>query len=75
MSDCSSYADVPYSEHSSFTEIRQFVKSLQPQKVTSTIGDVSVNTRNETMRYLEEWQKGKEAITPQTRQTTIDGIL
>lgn len=69
--DYTSCADLPYSEHSNFSEIRQFVQWLQPQKVTSTIGNVSVATRNETMCYLEEWRKGMKASTSLAKQTFI----
>ena len=66
---------IPYSEHSSFTELRQFVQSLTPQRVVPTVGNQSTPKRNEMMNYLEQWRKGPTSTLPHARQMKIDSIL
>ncbi|ORZ39693.1 beta-lactamase-like protein [Catenaria anguillulae PL171] len=52
---------VPYSEHSSFSELRGFVRGLQVRKVVPTVGVGSAAMRAEMDKYLSEWQKDKWA--------------
>lgn len=51
------YAGIPYSEHSSFTELKQFVECLQPQRVIPTVGNQSEQVRHEMMQYVQQWMK------------------
>ncbi|TKW04151.1 hypothetical protein SEVIR_7G090400v4 [Setaria viridis] len=48
---------VPYSEHSSFTELRDFVMFLRPQVIRSVnVGNAA--SRDKMQAYFREWLKG-----------------
>ena len=54
---------VPYSEHSSFSELRDFVQYLKPDEVISTVGGVKVRRDAETQCY--KWlQEGLSCTSP-----------
>ena len=44
---------VPYSEHSSFEELKHFVKFLKPQKIVTTVG----KNFSEMSSYVDQWLK------------------
>lgn len=50
--DCTHIYAVPYSEHSSFTELRAFVKALQPERVVPTVNAESRMARERVMGPL-----------------------
>ncbi|XP_078007740.1 DNA cross-link repair 1A protein-like [Phascolarctos cinereus] len=47
---------IPYSEHSSYLEMKRFVQWLKPQKIISTVNVGSWKSRNTMEKYFNEWK-------------------
>jgi hypothetical protein len=46
-----------YSEHSSFDELRNFVKAFRPRKIIPTVSVARKENRDRMQAYFDEWLK------------------
>ncbi len=46
---------VPYSEHSSFSELEHFVRALKPRKVQPTVNVGNTDKRENMMLHINKW--------------------
>ena len=46
---------MPYSEHSSFDEMRAFVHALRPRSIVPTVNVGSPTARTEMQGHFEDW--------------------
>ncbi|EFB23324.1 hypothetical protein PANDA_001409, partial [Ailuropoda melanoleuca] len=47
---------IPYSEHSSYLEIKRFVQWLKPQKIIPTVNVGTLKSRRTMEKYFKEWK-------------------
>lgn len=47
---------IPYSEHSSYTEMKRFVQWLKPQKIIPTVNVGTLESRRTMENYFREWR-------------------
>uniref|UniRef100_A0A8C6XCG5 DNA cross-link repair 1A protein n=1 Tax=Naja naja TaxID=35670 RepID=A0A8C6XCG5_NAJNA len=47
---------IPYSEHSSFLEMKRFIQWLKPQKIIPTVNVGNWKVRHEMERYFKDWK-------------------
>jgi DNA cross-link repair 1A protein len=61
---------IPYSEHSSFTELRRFVQFLKPAEVIPTVHAERSTKRTAMMKYFKQWLS--ESSVPSLKQKRVE---
>ena len=59
---------IPYSEHSSFTELRRFVQFLKPIDIIPTVNAADRTKRNVMTKYFKQWLS-ESSVSPLKRKT------
>ena len=59
---------IPYSEHSSFTELRRFVQFLKPVEIIPTVNAADCTKRNAMTKYFKQWLS-EPSVSPLKRKT------
>lgn len=49
------FLGIPYSEHSSFLELKRFVQWLKPLKIIPTVNNGSWDSRRAMGQFFSEW--------------------
>jgi DNA cross-link repair 1A protein len=65
---------VPYSEHSSFTELQRFVQFLRPDEIIPTVNAADYRKRNAMTKYFKEWLS-EPSVSPLKRKNGGDGFV
>ena len=52
---------VPYSEHSSFDELKMFITALQPKNIIPTVNVGSKDSRDQMNEYFKEWTQASDS--------------
>nr|XP_056706435.1 DNA cross-link repair 1A protein [Euleptes europaea] len=55
---------IPYSEHSSFLEMKRFVQWLKPNRIIPTVNVGDWKTRNEMEKHFRDWKMGVASHSP-----------
>lgn len=62
---------IPYSEHSSFGELRRFVQFLKPAEIIPTVNVANHAKRNAMAKYFKQWLS-EPSVSPLKRKTVGD---
>jgi len=63
---------IPYSEHSSFAELRRFVQFLKPAEIIPTVNVADHAKRNAMTKYFKQWLS-EPSVSPLKRKT-VEGV-
>jgi len=63
---------VPYSEHSSYPELEQFVKTVPCRKIISTVGMGNEKNREKVNGYLKRWRTEVEKDKARAMESPLD---
>ena len=65
---------VPYSEHSSFTELKRFVQFLKPEEVIPTVNVGNPTKRTIMKKYFSQWLS-EDIAYPTTNKKQIQQTM
>ncbi|PSN33444.1 hypothetical protein C0J52_21258 [Blattella germanica] len=60
---------VPYSEHSSFTELKRFVQFLKPVEIIPTVNAEVLRKRNAMQKHFHQWLSEPRTVNHENKHT------
>ena len=62
---------LPYSEHSSYTELKRFTQFVRPDSIIPTVNNGNPTTRHRMQQLFQSWLKESPSDSPRMKQARL----